>query len=89
VTSCATDAPPQTGAKAPDFELYDTSGKAVRLSDYKGQAVLINFWDTDCTYCVEEMPLLQQAFEQESAAADGVVMLTINIRPAPNHRRVS
>ncbi len=80
MASCATDTPPQTDTKAPDFELYDTSGKAVRLSDYKGQAVLINFWDTACTYCVEEMPLLQQAFEQESASADGAVILTVNIQ---------
>lgn len=39
-----------------DFALPDLSGKTVRLSDYRGKVVLLNFWATWCGYCVREMP---------------------------------
>jgi peroxiredoxin len=80
VASCSSGGVPQTDQKAPDFELYDTGGQAVRLSDYLGHPVAVNFWGTNCTYCVQEMPLLQQAYEQESAKDDGVVILTVNVQ---------
>lgn len=62
---------------APDFTLKDMDGKEVRLSDQRGKKVLINFWTTWCTYCREEMPLLQKFYEQ---SRDGKwQVLTINI----------
>ena len=36
-----------TGAAAPVFELFDTGGKAISLSDYAGRPVMLNFWGTD------------------------------------------
>jgi peroxiredoxin len=41
---------------APDFVLDDASGKAVRLSDFRGQVVLLNFWATWCAPCGLEIP---------------------------------
>jgi peroxiredoxin len=41
---------------APDFTLRDASGHAVRLSDYRGKVVLLNFWATWCPPCQEEIP---------------------------------
>lgn len=48
---------------APDFTALDLAGKEVKLSDYKGKPVVLNFWATWCQYCTEEMPDFQKAFE--------------------------
>ncbi len=44
---------------APDFELKDLAGNAVKLSDYKGKVVFLNFWATWCPPCREEIPSIQ------------------------------
>jgi thiol-disulfide isomerase/thioredoxin len=60
---------------APDFELKSLDGKTVHLSDYRGKAVLLNFWATWCVPCKEEMPWLV-AF-QKQYAPKGLVILGI------------
>ncbi|MED3551940.1 peroxiredoxin family protein [Cytobacillus praedii] len=66
------------GLKAPDFELKNLAGETVRLSDFKGQKIMLNFWATWCPPCKKEMPDMQKFFE---LAKNDVVILAVNIDP--------
>lgn len=59
---------------APDFTLNDLNGKPVKLSDYKGKIVLLNFWGTWCKYCVDEMPDLNEAHKEISKNGEAVIL---------------
>lgn len=48
-----------------DVVLFNIQGEPVRLSDYQGQPVIINFWATWCPPCIREMPLLATYAEKE------------------------
>jgi len=55
------------GSSAPDFNLPSLSGENLNLSDFRGQAVVINFWTIWCDPCKEEMPLLASLPEKYGA----------------------
>ena len=63
------------GALAPDFELSTLDGKRVKLSDYRGKAVLLNFWATWCSPCKIEMPWFVDM--QNRYGNDGLVILGV------------
>jgi thiol-disulfide isomerase/thioredoxin len=52
--------PEASRKRAPEFELKDSTGKAVKLSDYAGKVVLIDFWATWCAPCKSAMPWMNQ-----------------------------
>ncbi len=63
------------GDKAPDFTLQTVSGEKVKLSDYKGKKVFLNFWATWCPPCKEEMPHMQSFYEEKP---EHVEILAVN-----------
>ncbi|MCK5364292.1 MAG: TlpA family protein disulfide reductase [Gammaproteobacteria bacterium] len=69
---------PEKGALAPDFALKNLDGEVVRLSDFRGQPVLINLWATWCGPCREEMPTLDRLQARLGSPDFEVVALSID-----------
>ena len=44
--------------------MLDSSGKEVKLSDFRGKPTVVNFWATWCGYCVKEMPAFEEVYRQ-------------------------
>jgi cytochrome c biogenesis protein CcmG, thiol:disulfide interchange protein DsbE len=63
---------------APDFALRDADGQVVKLSDYRGKVVWVNFWATWCIPCRKELPDIQTLSDELSAK--GLVVLTVNYK---------
>ncbi len=66
----------EVGDAAPNFLLADADGDPVRLDSFLGKkAVIVNFWASWCPFCLEEMPDLEQTFQEFK---DDLVILGIN-----------
>ena len=77
-TSTAGQIPaPQQGFLAPDFELKTPTGETVRLSDLRGQAVLVNLWATWCPPCRAEMQTIETVYNEYKD--QGFVVLAVNM----------
>jgi len=68
---------PPVGKPAPDFAAKSDSGRNVRLSELRGQVVLINFWASWCSPCRQELPLLSKIYSQYRSA--GFALLAVNV----------
>ena len=77
-TSTAGQVPaPQQGFLAPDFELKTPTGETVKLSDLRGQAVLVNLWATWCPPCRAEMQTIETVYTEYKD--QGFVVLAVNM----------
>jgi peroxiredoxin len=65
------------GQMAPDFALKSSSGQNLRLSEYRGDVVMINFWATWCGPCRQEMPELEAIYQKYQSL--GFTILGINV----------
>lgn len=69
------------GDEAPAFELQKMDGGTVKMSDYKGKGVILNFWGTWCEPCKREMPALSKNYE--AYKGKNVEVLAIHLRKTP------
>lgn len=70
---------PKVGTQVPDFEIPDLAGKKVKLSDFKGKYVFIDFWASWCGPCIRAIPevkKLQQKFKDKGLVFMGVSLDT-------------
>jgi peroxiredoxin len=65
------------GDMAPNFTLKADTGKNLRLSEYRGEVVMINFWATWCGPCRQEMPVLNELYQRYRPV--GFTLLGVNI----------
>ena len=69
---------PKKPIEAEDFAAQTADGKSIRLSDFKGKVVFLNFWATWCVPCREEMPAMQRI--HETMKDQPFKMLAVNIQ---------
>ena len=74
--SVAAMAIPSKG-KAPDFTLKSRKGGNVKLSEYRGKVIMINFWASWCGPCRKEMPLLEELYQRYKDG--GFTLLGVNV----------
>jgi peroxiredoxin len=72
--------------KPVDLTLRDLGGKRVRLRDYRGQIVVLNFWATWCAPCNEEMPMLVGA--EREYRPRGVIFIGASLDEGKTRRNV-
>ncbi|MBE6611225.1 MAG: TlpA family protein disulfide reductase [Ruminococcaceae bacterium] len=61
---------------APDFTVTDRDGNEVKLSDFAGKPVVVNFWATWCTPCKSELPAFEDAYKEYG---EDVVFMMVNL----------
>ncbi len=69
---------PQSYREAPTEPFQDANGNAVTLADFKGQAILVNFWATWCPPCEQEMPSIAALEKARGGDAFKVVAISVD-----------
>lgn len=68
---------PQAGFAAPDFSLNTPTGETYKLSELRGQAILVNLWATWCPPCRAEMPAIEKMYKEYKD--QGFMVLAVNM----------
>ena len=75
--SVAAIAKPTSGEKSPDFTLKSRDGGNIKLSEQRGNIVLVNFWASWCGPCREELPAFEELYQEYQDM--GVEILAVNV----------
>ncbi|MGE0228584.1 MAG: TlpA disulfide reductase family protein [Dehalococcoidia bacterium] len=81
------DAAATIGAPAPDFALRSVEGEVVRLSEFRGRTVVVNFWASWCVPCRREMTEFEELYRERMEAEDFVV-IAVDYRPLDSESEV-
>jgi peroxiredoxin len=68
---------PEIGALAPLFEAPQVDGTSIQLTALRGSPVIVNFWATWCPPCIDELPLLEQLYQEYRA--EGLQVVAVNM----------
>jgi cytochrome c biogenesis protein CcmG/thiol:disulfide interchange protein DsbE len=79
-TNGDSDPPRLAGQPAPDVTLSLFNGQELRLSDYRGSIVVLNFWASWCDPCKEEAPLLQNIDPNAVPAGSSVAVIGVDLK---------
>ena len=85
VAVCQAQSTPVTGS-APDFTLKSADDRNVKLSEYRGEVVLLNFWASWCGPCRQEMPFLDELHNRYKALGFTVLAINVENDTAKAHR---
>lgn len=86
IDNVAPDVEQEFKAEAKDFEAHDENGNEIRLSDYKGQYIVLNFWNSTCEPCVNELPYFEEVINKYEGR---VTFLMVNIVDGNNETKES
>jgi len=72
----------EVGGTAPDFTLKSRNGENIKLSELRGEVVMVNFWASWCAPCRQEMPLLEELYDRYADL--GFTLLGVNVEEDSN-----
>lgn len=67
--------------QAPDVVFTTLDGKKISMQDLRGKTVLVNFWATDCSGCIKEMPALIETYNQYKSKNFEVIAVAMPYDP--------
>lgn len=77
LAGCKNDPVSNERVKTPNFQLSGVSGETFKLSDYQGKVVVLNFFETTCPICRDEVPELKATFEKHKE--NGLIIAAISM----------
>jgi peroxiredoxin len=78
-----------TNRTVPDFELPDLQGRPVRISNFQGKTVVLNFWTKTCKPCLEEMPALADLARTFQSEGSDIQVVTITTDESADDARMT
>ena len=73
---------PELGEPAPDLRLADLEGETVELGDFRGEKILVLFWDPDCGFCQQILPDLKRLEENRPEDAPKLLVVSAGAEEA-------